>query len=79
MERGNIGTITPIGITERAMVWSVLGGRVNGGPGRKRAHDQGQERERDAQGGRMEEMEGGGDTGHGPVKLSLRWKERSNM
>lgn len=78
VERGNIGTITPIGITERAMEWSVLGARANGGPGRRMAHGQEQGRERGAQGGRMEEMEGGGDIGLGPVKLSLRWKERSN-
>lgn len=76
--RENIVTITPTGITGRAMGWSVLVGRANDGPGRRKAHDQEQGRERGAPGGKMEVMEGGGGTGREPVKLSLRWKERSN-
>lgn len=76
--RENTVTITPTGITGRAMGWSVLGGRANGGPGRRTAHDQEQERERGAPGGGTEVMEGGGSTGREPVKLSPRWKERSN-
>lgn len=76
--RKNIVTITPTGITGRAMGWSVLVGRVNDGPGRRKAHDQQQGRERGAPGEKMEVMEGGDGTGREPVKLSQRWKERSN-
>lgn len=76
--RENIVTITPTGITGRAMEWSALGGRVNGGPGRRMAPVREQGRGRDAPGVKMEVMEGGDGTDHVAVKLSPRWKERSN-
>ncbi|KAL0193477.1 hypothetical protein M9458_011773, partial [Cirrhinus mrigala] len=67
----DIVTITPTGITGRAM-------EANGGPGRRMDHVQEQGRGRDAPGVKMEVMEGGDGTDHVAVKLSPRWKERSN-
>lgn len=76
--RGNIGTITPTDITERAMEWSALGARAKGDPGIKMARVQERGKGRGAPEGRTEVMEEGGGTSLVAIKLSPHWMERRN-